>query len=116
MESIKLNGTGKIVSYSIVHESSDQFKNQVPYVIAIIEMDEGTRVTGQIVNADCSTNELQDLNQDRNSTNNSSGPELECRYRTHKIEIGSRVTSVFRKIREEGKSGIIQYGYKFKLI
>ena len=31
------------------------------------------------------------------------------------IEMGKRVRSVFRKICEDGKSGIIQYGYKFVL-
>ena len=30
-------------------------------------------------------------------------------------EIGDEVEVVFRKIREEGKEGVISYGYKFKL-
>jgi len=29
------------------------------------------------------------------------------------VKIGTRVHSVFRKIGEEGKAGVIHYGYKF---
>ena len=32
------------------------------------------------------------------------------------IEIGDDVEMVFRKIREDGKDGVISYGYKFKVI
>jgi hypothetical protein len=31
------------------------------------------------------------------------------------IDFGKRVKTVFRKVREDGKAGIIQYGYKFVL-
>ena len=32
------------------------------------------------------------------------------------IEIGDDVEMVFRRIREDGKDGVISYGYKFKVI
>ena len=31
------------------------------------------------------------------------------------LNIGDEVEVIFRKIREEGKDGVITYGYKFKL-
>jgi uncharacterized OB-fold protein len=107
MENIKLSGNGKIVSYSIIHEAADSFKTLVPYAIAIIELDEGTRVTGQVVNAECGDPSIMksDVNPD----------EVQC-SRKKEIMIGSRVKSVFRKISEDGKSGIIHYGYKFKIV
>lgn len=86
MERVQLSGNGTVVSHSTVHDGLPEFQMQVPYTVAIIELDEGARVTGQIV--DC---------------------EQDC------VQIGSRVESVFRKLGEEGKSGVIHYGYKFRL-
>lgn len=85
-EEIKLSGKGEILTYTVVHSPLKPFALQVPYVMAIIELDEGPRVTAQIVSCD-----IED------------------------VKIGSKVKSVFRKIREDGKSGIIHYGYKFEL-
>jgi uncharacterized OB-fold protein len=97
MESIKLSGNGKILSYTIIHDGAETFKAQIPYVLAIIELDEGPCVTAQIVEVDTKPKESEDATDQ---------PEL---------AIGSRVKSVFRKISEDSKSGIIHYGYKFKL-
>ena len=97
MESIKLSGNGKIVSYTIIHDSVEAFKAQMPYVLAIIELDEGPCVTAQIVDVDTKAKETEDATDQ---------PEL---------AIGSPVKSVFRKISDDSKSGIIHYGYKFRL-
>jgi hypothetical protein len=86
MEDLKLKGTGEVLSYTVVHEAKRNFELQLPYIMAIIKMDEGPALTAQIV--DCSPQD---------------------------VKIGSRVTAVFRKIGEEGKSGVIYYGYKFVL-
>lgn len=83
---IQLSGLGNILTYTIVHSPLPAFDLQVPYIMAIIELEEGPRVTAQIVNC-----EIDD------------------------VKIGANVKSVFRKIREDGKSGIIHYGYKFEL-
>ena len=87
MEKVQLKGTGKVISHSTVHDGLPSFQMQIPYVMAIIEFDEGAKITGQIV--DCAPDE---------------------------VKIGSKVEAVFRKLGEEGKCGIIHYGYKFKLI
>ena len=56
---------------------------QTPYALAIIELDEGTCMTAQVI---CEPDE---------------------------ISIGMPVKSVFRKIIAEGDSGVIVYGTKF---
>ena len=85
MKNVKLKGKGKIVTYSIIHEAPEEFEGQEPYPIAIIELDEGPRITAQIV--DC---KIED------------------------VKIGMKVESTFRKIQEDGYIGAIYYGYKFK--
>jgi uncharacterized OB-fold protein len=78
-------GLGKIHTFSIVRQAPEDFKRQVPYVIAQVELDEGPRLTAQIVNVD---------------------PDA--------VFVGMNVRSCFRKITEYGLSGIIVYGYKFE--
>lgn len=87
MENLKLNGKGKIVTYSIIHVGPEAFGEQVPYPIAIVELDEGPRITAQIV--DC---KIED------------------------VKIGMKLENTFRRIQEDGYTGAIYYGYKFKPI
>jgi len=85
MKELKLRGRGQIESYTIIHVAPENFEEQVPYPIAIIKLEEGPKVTAQIV--DC---ELDD------------------------VKIGMNVESTFRRIQEDGYIGAIYYGYKFK--
>jgi len=85
MKNIKLSGKGEVVTYTIIHEAPEQFEGQAPYPIAIIKLDEGVKLTAQIV---------------------------DCDYRD--VKIGMRVQSTFRKIQEDGSVGAIYYGYKFR--
>lgn len=87
LEPYQLKGKGKIVSYTVVHVPPNGFEIQTPYVIAIVELEEGPRVTGQIT--DCNPED---------------------------VKIGDEVEIAFRHMGEEGKDGIIYYGYKFKPI
>ena len=86
LEDINLSGTGKILTYSVIETPTDEFKNIAPYVVAIVELDEGAKITTQIVDCDI-----------------------------EKVEIGTEVEMVFRKIREAGEDGVISYGFKFKI-
>jgi uncharacterized OB-fold protein len=86
MKDYKLNGKGKIVTYTIIHVGPEDFEKQIPYPIAIIKLDEGPCITAQIV--DCKPEE---------------------------VKIGMNVESTFRKIQQDGHIGAIYYGYKFKL-
>ena len=85
MENIKFCGKGEIVTYTIIHVGPESFEKQVPYPVAIIKLEEGSQITAQIV--DCNIDE---------------------------IKIGMKVESVFRRIQEDGYTGAIYYGYKFK--
>ncbi|MCD6229179.1 MAG: Zn-ribbon domain-containing OB-fold protein [Candidatus Diapherotrites archaeon] len=86
IEELKFSGNGKVFSHSVVHAPPEGFENQVPYIISLVELEEGPLVTAQIV--DCEPSEIQ---------------------------IGTKVKKVFRRVSEGGKSGIINYGYKFVL-
>ncbi len=82
----KFSGKGKIISYTIIRTPPEGFEYYAPYAVAIIRLDEGANVTGQVVG---------DID---------------------KIKVGKRVRSVFRKICEDGSDGLIHYGLKFELI
>lgn len=85
MKNYKLNGKGEIITYTIIHVGPEEFEDQTPYPIAIIKLDEGPCITGQIVDCD-----VKD------------------------VKIGMKVKNTFRKIQQDGKIGAIYYGYKFK--
>jgi len=50
MEWNELKGTGTLLSYSIVHVATSEFQKLVPYAVGILQMDEGTRLSGMIRN------------------------------------------------------------------
>lgn len=84
MKTYKLNGKGEVLTYTVIHNGPRSFEMQVPYVMAIIKMDDGLNLTGQLI--DCEAEE---------------------------VRIGMRVKTTFRKIDEDGECGVIHYGYKF---
>lgn len=84
MVETKLVDRGKIVTYTIIRVPPHQFVDQAPYAVGIIELDDGVKITGQIVDCD-----FEDL------------------------KTGKRVKVEFRKIYQEGESGVLCYGYKF---
>ena len=86
VEDFTLNGKGKILSYTIIRIPPEGFEKYAPYAVAVIELDEGTRISGLIVD-DAS-----------------------------KVEIGKYVETVFRKISEDGDSGLIHYGLKWRIV
>ncbi len=79
----QFSGKGKVMTYSVLSAASDQFSALKPYVLAIIELEEGTRVTSHLI---CEPDE---------------------------VHIGMPVKSVFRVLDREGSDGIIHYGTKF---
>ena len=84
MSEHELDGTGEVVTYTRVEDPHPDFKDLSPYIMAIVEMDEGVKVTGQLVDV-----------------------EIE------EIDIGMGVEAVLRKLGDEGPAGIIHYGFKF---
>ncbi len=84
MKERELSGTGRVITYTQVHDPMPDFKMMVPYTMAIVEMDENVRITGQLVDVDY-----------------------------ERVEPGMKVNVTIRKLGEESPSGIIYYGYKF---
>jgi len=58
LEWVKLMGSGKILSFSEIHVSNKEFESRIPYVVAIVEMDEGVRLPGIVKNATRSNIEI----------------------------------------------------------
>ncbi|MGQ9672762.1 MAG: Zn-ribbon domain-containing OB-fold protein [Candidatus Aminicenantales bacterium] len=83
-ETTRLPETGKILTYTIIRVPPQPFIDQAPYAVGIAELANGVRLMGQIV--DCAFEELK---------------------------MGLPVRIEFRKIYQEGESGVIYYGYKF---
>lgn len=81
---MEFSGKGKIVSFTQIHSGPESFEHMGNYSVAIIDLEEGARVTGQIVDA-----KYADLS------------------------IGLKVEAVFRKFYKSGEKGIIHYGTKF---
>lgn len=44
----EVTGTGKVFSHTTIHISSKEFSNLTPYTIALVDFEEGLRVTGRI--------------------------------------------------------------------
>jgi uncharacterized OB-fold protein len=82
-EPIRLAESGKVVTYTVIHTAPAEHSDLTPYAIAIVELDDGARITSQIADVD-----------------------------TSKVSIGMRVKIEFRKIRTEGDEGLLCYGYK----
>jgi len=87
LREIKLAGKGKVYTHTTIYSAPTGFEEQIPYVIAIIELEEGVRVLGQVV--DCNPED---------------------------VKIGAKVENVFRIIQREDPEGLIHYGFKFKLV
>lgn len=75
---------GKIVTFTRLYETLPGFETQAPLNLAIVELKNGVKVLGQVVDT----------------------PE-------ELLKIGAHVRAVFRRVRVDGESGQILYGYKF---
>ena len=75
---------GTIYSFTLVQEPPAGFEDQSPYILALVELDEGGIITAQLTDMDV-------------------GP-----------EIGDRIEMVTRKLTTDGSRGMIVYGYKFR--
>jgi uncharacterized OB-fold protein len=84
MEEVRFEGTGELVTWTRLHEGQAERGLETPYLMGIVELDEGPRVTAQLVDLDPDDVEL--------------GMDLEVR---------------FRKLGEASESGVVHYGYKF---
>jgi uncharacterized OB-fold protein len=88
LEKITLNDEGKILTFTVIRVASEIFSKQTPFAVGIVELKDGVRLTTQIA-------DVADFSQ---------------------LKIGQKVKLVFRKIQDEGASGLHCYGYKAVLV
>jgi len=75
--------TGTVVVSTVVRVPPAQFKDQAPYAMAIVRMDDGPSITTQIVD-----------------------------WQEAQLKTGAKVKLEFRRISDDGEAGTINYGYK----
>ncbi len=85
LEPFPLSGKGEVISYAVLLRGPTGFDVFTPYIYAMVRLEEGPIVEGQLTDVD---------------------PE--------EVEIGMKVEMVTRKLMEYGKDGLIIYGYKFR--
>jgi len=76
--------TGKIMTYTVLHEPLPGYEAQSPLYLAVVRLENGARVLTQIVDSPEET-----------------------------IRTGARVRATVRRARVDGESGQISYGFKF---
>ncbi|MFX1579585.1 MAG: Zn-ribbon domain-containing OB-fold protein, partial [Promethearchaeota archaeon] len=52
MEWTDVSGKGKLVSFTVIHVAPEEFVEEVPYYVAIVELEEGTRVSARLLGFD----------------------------------------------------------------
>jgi uncharacterized OB-fold protein len=52
MEWTNVSGKGKLVSFTVIHVAPEEFVEEVPYYVAIVELEEGTRVSARLLGFD----------------------------------------------------------------
>ena len=85
LEEVKLAETGHVVTWTVVRNPPAGYMEYAPYLVALVELDDGVRVLSQLV-------DIEPI----------------------KMKTGMRVEAAFRRVKVDGSSGIIEYGYKFR--
>jgi scaffold protein (connect acetoacetyl-CoA thiolase and HMG-CoA synthase) len=82
-EPYRFSGRGTVFSFAEVAQAPKGFS--APYMVALVELEEGVRVTAQLTDVD-----------------------------PDEVEIGMPVEMVTRRLQEKGPHGYLVYGYKFR--
>jgi uncharacterized OB-fold protein len=85
LELHQFQGEGTVYSYTTVYDAPTGYEGFVPYLGALVRLDEGPLVAAQ----------LTDVEPDE-------------------VQMGMPVEMVTRRLRDFGESGMIVYGYKFR--
>ena len=80
------SGKGEVYSYTTIYDPPEGYEGNAPYTVALIKLEEGPLVTAQITDVD-----------------------------NGKVEIGTPVEMVTRKLREDGERGCWCMGTNFVL-
>jgi scaffold protein (connect acetoacetyl-CoA thiolase and HMG-CoA synthase) len=79
------SGKGEVYSFTTIYDAPEGYEGMTPYTVALIKLAEGPLVTAQLTDVD-----------------------------NGKVDIGTPVEMVTRKLREDGDRGMLVYGYKFR--
>lgn len=77
--------TGTIVAFTLIRVPPADFTDQAPYPVVLVELDEGMRITAQLV-------DWQEMH----------------------LKAGQKVVTVVRRITKPSTEGVIPYGIKVK--
>jgi len=75
---------GVVETFTIIRVPPTGFGAETPYAVGIVKLDDGVKVTAQIVDVDLA-----------------------------ELQIGQRVRVEFRRVQKDGEAGILCYGYKY---
>ncbi len=81
---VTLAQEGIVETFTVIRVAPTGFGDEAPYIVGIIKLDDGVKITSQIVDCDVES-----------------------------VKLGDRVKLEFRRVQEDGESGVICYGYKF---
>jgi hypothetical protein len=84
-EDFAFKGLGTLFTYTIIFQPQNRFEHIAPYIIGLIDLEDGVRITAQLTDI-----EPKD------------------------VTIGMKLEMVIRQIYEDGPKGPILYGYKFR--
>ena len=84
MEEKTFSGNGEVVSFTKIRVPPDTFRDEAPYIVGVVRLDEGPVVEGHILE------------------------------NAIKIDIGTKVKASFRRMYVDGEEGLIYYHYKFE--
>jgi uncharacterized OB-fold protein len=48
MEWADVSGKGKLIAFTVIHVAPDEFAEETPYYVAIVELDEGSRISTRL--------------------------------------------------------------------
>lgn len=97
----EFNGHGEVYSYTVIYEAPAGFEEFVPYVEALIKLNEGPMLTAQLTDLPTKTETVIIDGEKR-------------KVMRFVVEIGDKVEMVTRIKSRGGENGIIDYGYKFR--
>lgn len=49
---VRASGRGVVYSYTVVHRAPEEFRHEVPYVVALVDLEEGVRMMTRLVDVD----------------------------------------------------------------
>ncbi len=75
---------GVLETFTVIRVAPSGFQDEAPYAVGLVRLKDGPRVMAQVTDCDPTT-----------------------------LKIGDRVRFEFRRLRHDGPSGILCYGYKF---